>query len=95
VGSSPTRPTCECPGANGVTDPAARTVRVRADVENRQAVKALARELAHIQCGHTADGLTYPDCRGRAEIEAESTAYVVRAAAGVDTTAYTVPYLAR
>jgi hypothetical protein len=60
-----------CPGgSNGVTDPADRTVRVRADVDPRQAVKTLAHELAHIQCGHTADGSTYPDCRGRAEIEA-------------------------
>jgi antirestriction protein ArdC len=85
-----------CPGgSNGVTDPAERTVRVRADVEARQAVKTLAHELAHLQCGHTADGSTYPDCRGTAEIEAESTAYVVLAASGVDTAAYTVPYLAR
>jgi hypothetical protein len=83
-----------CPGeANGVTDPAGRTVRVRADVDPRQAVKTLAHELAHIQCGHTAAGSTYLDCRGRAEIEAESTAYVVLAASGVDTAAYTVPYL--
>ena len=85
-----------CPGgSNGVTDPGARTVRVRPDVADAQAVKTLAHELAHIQCGHTADGSTYPDCRGRAEIEAESTAYVVLAASGVDTAAYTVPYLAR
>jgi hypothetical protein len=61
-----------CPGeANGVTDPAGRTVRVRADVDPRQAVKTLAHELAHIQCGHTAAGSTYLDCRGRAEIDRE------------------------
>jgi antirestriction protein ArdC len=85
-----------CPGgSNGVTDPVGRTVRVRADVDPRQAVKTLAHELAHLQCGHTAAGSTYLDCRGTAEIEAESTAYVVLAASGVDTAAYTVPYVAR
>ncbi|MGX5653885.1 ArdC-like ssDNA-binding domain-containing protein [Geodermatophilus nigrescens] len=84
----------DCGQANGVTDPAAHTVRVRPDVADAQAVKTLAHELAHIECGHTADGYDYRGCRGRAEAEAESVAYIVTAWAGLDAGAYTVPYVA-
>src|SRR5687767_15311220 len=52
----------------------------------------LFRSLAHIECGHTADGFDYRGCRGRAEAEAESVAYIVTAWAGLDAGAYTVPY---
>ena len=83
-----------CGPANGLTDPAARTVRVRPDVADAQAVKTLAHELAHIECGHTAHGFDYRGCRGRAEAEAESVAYIVTAWAGLDAGAYTVPYVA-
>lgn len=83
-----------CGQANGLTDPQARTVRVRPDVADAQAVKTLAHELAHIECGHTADGFDYRGCRGRAEAEAESVAYIVTAWAGLDAGAYTVPYVA-
>ncbi|CCH86260.1 conserved protein of unknown function [Modestobacter italicus] len=83
-----------CGQANGLTDPAARTVRVRPDVADAQAVKTLAHELAHIECGHTADGFDYTGCRGRAEAEAESVAYIVTAWAGLDSGTYTVPYVA-
>ncbi|MGY1718590.1 ArdC-like ssDNA-binding domain-containing protein [Blastococcus sp. SYSU DS0552] len=82
-----------CGQANGLTDPAARTVRVRPDVADAQAVKTLAHELAHIECGHTADGYDYRGCHGRAEAEAESVAYIVTAWAGLDAGAYTVPYV--
>ncbi|WP_336029216.1 ArdC-like ssDNA-binding domain-containing protein [Geodermatophilus sp. FMUSA9-8] len=84
----------DCGQANGLTDPAAHTVRVRPDVADAQAVKTLAHELAHIECGHTADGFDYRGCRGRAEAEAESVAYIVTAWAGLDAGAYTVPYVA-
>ncbi|MGY1914198.1 ArdC-like ssDNA-binding domain-containing protein [Blastococcus sp. HT6-30] len=84
----------DCGQANGLTDPATRTVRVRPDVADAQAVKTLAHELAHIECGHTADGYDYRGCRGRAEAEAESVAYIVTAWAGLDAGAYTVPYVA-
>jgi hypothetical protein len=83
-----------CGQANGLTDPAARSVRVRPDVADAQAVKTLAHELAHIECGHTTDGFDYRGCRGRAEAEAESVAYIVTAWAGLDSGAYTVPYVA-
>lgn len=74
----------ECRGANGYTDPTSGTVRVRGDVDDAQAVKTLAHELAHIECGHVEKLPTYATCRGRWEVEAESVAYVVPAAAGMD-----------
>ncbi len=85
----------DCSGANGYTDPASRTVRVRADVDDAQAVRTLAHELGHIECGHVADLPTYATCRGRCEVEAESVAYIVTAAAGMDAGGYTFAYVAR
>ncbi len=51
-------------GANGVTDRATRTVTVRPDVDPAQAVKTLAHELAHIECGHTAESYDYTGWAG-------------------------------
>ncbi len=84
----------DCGGANGLTDYLGREVRVRADVDDAQAVKTLAHELAHV--------LIRPDpgepyagaCRGRREVEAESVAYVVAAAHHLDTSQYTFNYVA-
>ncbi len=84
----------DCSGANGYTDPATGTVRVRADVDDAQAVRTLAHELGHIECGHVADLPTYATCRGRCEVEAESVAYIVTAAAGMDAAGYTFAYVA-
>ena len=87
-----------CHGANGYTDYRNRIVRVRDDVEPAQAVKTLAHELGHIRADHEnrfADQYrTSPRCRGQAEVEAESIAHLVTNAAGLDTGAYSVPYLA-
>jgi len=83
-----------CGGANGLTDPHSRTVTVLADVDDAQAAKTLAHELAHIGCGHMTRGYDLRRCRGQAEAEAESVAYIVTAWAGLDTAAYTVPYVA-
>ncbi len=69
-------------------------MRVRPDVADAHAVKTLAHELAHIECGHTTDGYDYRGCRGQAEAEAESIAYIIAAWAGLDAGAYTVPYIA-
>ena len=84
----------DCGGANGYTDPTRRVVRVRDDVDDAQAVKVLAHELGHLQCGHVADLSTYLTCRGRCEVEAESVAYVVAAAHGLDASGYTFAYVA-
>jgi len=84
----------DCAGANGYTDPRRRVVRVRDDVDEAQAVKTLAHELGHLECGHVADLPTYLTCQGRCEVEAESVAYVVAAAHGLDASGYTFAYLA-
>jgi hypothetical protein len=81
-------------GANGVTDFTTRTVTVRTDMPDAAQVKTLTHELAHIVLGHesrTGDGLH----RGIGEVEAESVSTMVTAAYGMDTSGYTVPYVAR
>lgn len=83
-----------CGGANGYTDAAAKVVRVRADVDDAQAVKTLTHELAHIALDHVADYQEYLRHRGLMETEAESVAYIVLGALGLDTSAYSVPYVA-
>jgi len=80
--------------ANGWTDPNSRTVRVSSAVDDAQAVKTLIHELAHIEAGHVGDLPTYATCRGRCEVEAESVAYVVAAAHGLDASGYTFAYVA-
>lgn len=57
---------------------------------HRTACKPL---LGHIECGHVTDLPTYLVCRDRCEIEAESVAYVVSAAAGLDASGYTFAYI--
>jgi antirestriction protein ArdC len=82
----------DCFGANGRTDHATRTVRVRGDVSDAQATKTLAHELAHVLLHpSTAE---YFRCRGRCEVEAESVAFLVCRSVGLDTAAYAFPYLA-
>jgi antirestriction protein ArdC len=83
----------DCGRANGYTDPKSKTVRVRADVSDAQAVKTLAHELAHVLL-HCDPAYNYGQCQGAAEVEAESISYVVSAASGLNTTAYAAPYVA-
>ncbi len=45
-------------------------------------------------CGYVEDAPTYRTCRGRCEIEAESVAYVVAGAHGLDTSGSTFGYVA-
>lgn len=79
-----------CGGANGHTVWGARVVRVRADVDDAQAVKTLAHELAHVMLHESS-----MTCRGIAEVEAESVAHLVCQLSGVDTAGYSFPYVAR
>jgi len=84
----------DCCGANGYTDPTRRVVRVRDDIDDAHAVKTLAHELGHLEAGHVGDLPTYATCRGRCEVEAESVAYVVVAAHGLDAGGYSFAYVA-
>jgi antirestriction protein ArdC len=79
--------------ANGRTDFADRSVVLRSDLAGAQSVKTLAHELAHVLLHHP-DELPAGFTRARAEVEAESVAYVVCAAHGLDAGEYTVPYVA-
>lgn len=79
--------------ANGRTDFERRTVLLRAGLPGAQQAKTLAHELAHVLLhapGARPDGLA----GDRAEVEAESVAYVVTAAHGLAADKYTVPYVA-
>jgi len=80
-------------GANGVTDFAARTVTVRADMDDAARIKTLAHELGHIALDHGDRGPQGLH-RGIGEVEAESVALMVCTAFGLDSTGYTVPYVA-
>ena len=78
--------------ANGVTDFVAKTVEVSEQISGAMACKTLAHELAHVNL-HPAAGLGGIS-REQAEVEAESVAYLVTSAAGVDSGSYSFPYVA-
>lgn len=80
-------------GASGLTDFAARTVSVRMSMDPAAQVKTLAHELGHLML-HGPDNPDAGRHRGLAEVEAESVALMVGAAHSLDTSSYTVPYLA-
>ena len=79
--------------ANGITDWQQRDVVVRASLPGAQRFKTAVHELAHIRLHEpTSDGR--PSCRGIVEVEAESVAYMVCAALGIDSAGYSLPYVA-
>lgn len=82
-------------GANGMTKVAEREVWIRDDVDDAQAVKTLAHEVAHVLL-HTGqdDPQGTSQCAGFREVEAESVAHLVLAAHGVATAGYSFPYVA-
>lgn len=82
----------EIHGANGLTDYANRTVAVRVNMDEAAQVKTLAHELAHVKL-HGPDDPDATGHRGIGEVEAESVALMIGAAHGMDTAAYTVPYV--
>jgi hypothetical protein len=83
----------DCSPANGVTMWASRTVVVRPDVDEAQAVKTLAHELAHVLL-HDPSAAPSDHHHGRREVEAESVAYIVCRHHGLTTDDYSLPYVA-
>jgi len=83
-------------GANGVTNFTARVVQVRTDMDDAARVKTLAHELGHVLLHDPASNGGDPRDihRGVLEVEAESVAYLIGAAHGMDTTGYSLPYVA-
>ena len=88
-------------GANGLTDFLTREVSVRMDMDDSAQAKTLIHELGHCllhapqpslaEAGVAAEATMH---RGIAEVEAESVALMVGAAHGLDTSVYTIPYVA-
>ncbi len=84
-------------GANGRTNFTDRTVLLRPELDPAQRVKTLTHELAHVSLHAPQDGVDGPatlSCRGRQEVEAESVAFLVASAHGMDTASYSFPYVA-
>lgn len=82
----------DCGGAYGRTIYGDRRVVIRDDIEPAQAAKTATHELAHILCEHEARHFDAP--RAMREVEAESVACIVASVCGLDTLAYSVPYVA-
>lgn len=83
----------DCGAANGVTDFAAHTVRIRDDVDDAMAVRVLAHELGHVLMAHPTTAAGLVDCRGVREVEAESVSFTVVGAHGLDASQYTFRYV--
>jgi len=84
----------DCGSANGYTDFAGREIRVRDDVDDAQSVKVLAHELGHALNPPEPGEVYIGACRGRQEVIAESVAFVVTRAHGLDSGQYTFNYVA-
>ena len=81
-------------GANGMTDFETRQVLVRADMDPAAQVKTLAHELAHVRMDGPREYEFAREHRGISEVRAESATLMIAAAHGMDTSAYTIPYVA-
>ncbi|MBS1698387.1 MAG: serine/arginine repetitive matrix protein 2 [Actinobacteria bacterium] len=81
-------------GANGMTDFETRQVLVRTDMDPAAQVKTLAHELAHVRMDGPRQQGDAREHRGISEVRAESAALMIAAAHGMDTSSYTIPYVA-
>lgn len=81
--------------ANGATATDDQSITIRDDLSEAQRVKTLVHEIAHVKAGHVKAGIsTYQRHRGTMEVEAESIAYVVTDALGLDSSSYSFDYVA-
>lgn len=81
-------------GANGITDFITREVSVRTDMDESAMVRTLAHETGHVALHAPTDAQEQAaKHRGIAEVEAEGVSMMVTAAHGMDSSAYTVPYV--
>ena len=74
----------------GWTDYAAGTVSIRPDVDDAHAAYVLAHELGHIRARHNERAVS----RAQRETEADSIAYVITTAHGLDSVTAAAPYVA-
>src|SRR5699024_5560077 len=80
-------------GANGLTNFETRQVAVRTNMPDAAQVKTEGHELGHVLM-HGPDQEEARQHRGIGEVEAESVALMIGAAHGMDTSNYTIPYVA-
>jgi len=87
-------------GANGVTSWTDLTVTVRTDMDDAARAKTLAHELGHVLLhdprgddGRVDRAAAMAVTRGAKEVEAESVAFLIGAAHGMDTSDYSLPYI--
>ena len=81
-------------GAQGYTDPETRRVVLDSDLSPAQAAKTALHEAAHVLLHAEENHAEYVEHRGIKETEAESVAYVVAGILGLDTSGYSVGYVA-
>ncbi len=87
-------PIAGAPEAKGITQFVERVVIVRDDLSPQQALKTQIHELAHVLMHDPTLGEHGGKLRERVEVEAESVAFVVCDALGVDSADYSIPYVA-
>jgi len=93
IGFRVERPESLTSGANGDTTHASGVIRVVSTNSEAQQAKTLAHEIAHALL-HDPESVTAKDLsRGLKELEAESTAYVICTALGMDTSDYSFGYV--
>lgn len=80
--------------ANGYTDPEARRVVIDSGLSPAQDAKTSLHEAAHVILHAAEDHSEYVEHRGIKETEAESVAYVVAGLLGMDTSRYSIGYVA-
>ncbi len=87
-------------GANGVTNWQDMSVTIRSDMDDVARAKSLSHELGHVRMhdprgedGTVDLAKAAAVTRGAKEVEAESVAYLIGAAHGMDTTSYSLPYI--
>jgi antirestriction protein ArdC len=80
-------------GTSGFTSISDGVVALKRDTSEAQQLKTLVHEAAHIFLKHGQEGSDYQKDRDLCETEAESVAYVVLGALGIDTSSYSIPYI--
>ncbi|MBO0596218.1 ImmA/IrrE family metallo-endopeptidase [Nesterenkonia sp. E16_7] len=79
---------------NGMTSPELRKVIISDKLSPAQRAKTMIHEAAHVVLHADQDLSEYVEHRGQKETEAESVAYVVAGMFGLDTSSYTIGYIA-